>query len=299
MFQTDKSKSNPCHLVLAWVIFILFFNSTSNAQTAYIEVKHNYSEIFKKRYWNFFIRPLVSFQKGNYYKDKDFSFSLKSAPGFQFGWMMNFGLPKHFAIQTGINVEVNYIHIVYSVREDFFRKNIASVFNERTDNFLGFVLPVYLSYKIPFYNKNNNFFIEPKIGIDIKYGSSSKVSSESYSIIDDTLLLQTAFLNKGWDNNKIGTGYRLTASFVVGCGFNFILKNQRILNFQFFGTYNPFIKDYGTMTFIPGSPYEKKIPFRYHYNSLGFELNYLFTKYPKHITKKQAKKIVFQNAISK
>jgi len=154
-----------------WLFIILFLVCalSSKAQSDTIQFNpqepiHNYSEILKKRYWNFFIRPLVSFQKGNYYKDKAFSFSLKPALGFQFGWMMSFGLPKHFAIQTGINVEINYIRINYSVREGYFMQSQPSNFNEKALSYFGFILPVYLSYRIPINNQKHSFFVEPKIG---------------------------------------------------------------------------------------------------------------------------------------
>lgn len=276
------------HLLL-WVLLLFYFaKATAQQDTIYnleksakIYQPNNYDDIFKKRYWHLFIRPLVSIQKGTIYKDNDFCFAVKSAPGFQFGGNISFGIPKRFALETGFNVEVNYFNYYASTRKNYYNGNAESNAFSNDLNYLGFIAPIYVNYRIPINNKKNNFFIEAKLGFDLKYGITSKLWVSNYAEMPDSFFLFTSYINKGGNDPKIGVKYSVSASIVAGIGFNFILKNQRILHFQIIGTYNPFINDNGTITFVPDSPYEKVIPFRNYINTLGFELNYRFTKYPK------------------
>ncbi|MGB0886097.1 MAG: hypothetical protein ACPGR5_06700 [Chitinophagales bacterium] len=287
---------NPHQFILVW-IFCLTFSSFSYAQeveyaTEKSVVKHNYEQIFKKRYWNFFIRPLMSIQKGVYYKDDNLLFRLNPAPGFQFGGMINFGLPKHFSIQTGLNIEVNYFSFMYRMEENYMFNNFLVDTKISWFNYMAYVLPIYAGYKIPFSNKKNNFFIETKLGFDLKFGGASLYSSESYSGVPgdpNTKLL--VFLTNDWSNPKFGRNMQFTSSIVAAIGFNYILKDQRVINFQIIGSYNPFIVDKGTITFLPDTQQEKIIPFRNYFNTLGLEINYMFSKRPNHISKRKRKQM--------
>lgn len=284
------TKNSTYFLGVMFVVFQFFLakNAYAQSDTLFMPPKnplviHNCSDIFKKRYWHLFIRPLVSIQKGTIYKDNDFYFAIKSAPGFQFGGNVSFGLPKRFALETGFNVEVNYFKFENGIRQNFVLNNVGMMTKINSFNLLAFIIPVYCSYRIPIYNKKNNFFIETKLGLDLKLGQPQPTTSEDYAQLSDSSFLFVSYINKGWNTQNLQkTNHpQFSASIVSGIGFNFILKNQRILHFQIIGTYNPFINDNGTITFVPDSPYEKVIPFRNYINTLGFELNYRFTKYPK------------------
>lgn len=267
--------------------FLLAKNAYTQSDTLYMPVKkpiviHNYSEIFKKRYWNFLIRPLVSIQKGKVYKDSEYSLSILSAPGVQFGWMINFGLPKRFSLQTGANIELNYFSYHLTMQKSNAYYSIAENQKSTYINYWAIVLPVYASYRIPVYNKKHNLFFDVKAGLDIKWGGLFGLEESSKQYDFNNNYVYTFYVNKNLDNLKISGQNKFSASVVAAVGVNYILKNQRILNFQITGSFNPVIKnDFGTVTFFPDYPYKKVIPFNNYISTLGFEINYLFTKYPK------------------
>lgn len=287
---------NSYRFLAVWVLFLCFSNvaytqtlKSSKLITKEL-VKHDFEQIFKKTYWNFVFRPSMSIQKGVYYKDDDFLFNLKPAPDLTFGWMINIGLPKHFFIQTGINYNIKYVRYSYRLRENVFNENIEVGSRTRFSNYNGYVLPIYTGLNIPIISLKNNFFIQPKIGLDINFGVPVAYEGVFLSgALDDPNTEQLVFLTSYYYNPQLKP--KFSASFVAGIGFNYILKDQRIINFQIIGSYNPFIVDKGAMTFLPGTTQEKVIPFRNHFNSLGFEVNYLFSKRPNHISKRKRKQM--------
>lgn len=289
---------NPYRLLSVWILIMVGVNysysqDVGDSLTTMNSYQHYYPDIFKKKYWNFFIRPSITFQNFQRYRYNDFSFNLKPTEGYQFGWNINIGLPKQFSIQIGVNAELSYFD--YRITGNLYGQGIMSNNNVKDIVFIGYIVPVYVCYRIPVYNAKRNFFIEPKLGFDVTFGASSSWTDDYYNMNWTTgTITRTVSLDKGEHNPKIGV-YRFSASIVIGIGFNFILKNQRVLNVQVMGTYNPFINDYGTVTFMPNSPEAKTIPFRYQYNSLGIEINYLFTKYPKHSSKRKRLQNEYRN----
>lgn len=290
MIQSIKFKTNITPCVGVMLVFIAFFftqKSYAQIDTTFLPSKkqvvaHNYSEIFKKRYWNFLIRPLVSIQKGKVYQDSEYSLAIRSAPGVQFGWMMNFGLPKRFSIQSGLNVELNYFsyHLKMQKSNSYF--SISENKKATYINYWALVLPVYVSYRIPVYNKKNNLFFDIKTGLDIKWGGLFFLEDKSLQYDYRNNYVYTFYLNKNDKNLKTSGQTKFSTSVVAAVGVNYILKNQRILNFQITGSFNPVLKnDFGTVTFFPDYPYKKVVPFNNYISTLGFEINYLFTKYPK------------------
>lgn len=237
-------------------------------------------------------RSQIVFQKGNYYKDDDFMFSLKTTHGFQFGWMINIGLPKHFFLQTGINYELMNLKYKYFIREGVFKNNFEVDSRSTFHSYNTYVLPIYTGYNIPIKTKKNSFFIQPKIVVDLKYGIGGIYIVDTY--IGELNAPNTFLISSlsNYENNPLnGVKHEFSASFVAGIGFNYILKDQRIINFQIIGSYNPFIVDKGEMIFLPGTSQEKIVPFRNYFNSLGFEMNYLFSKRPNHVSKRKRKQM--------
>jgi hypothetical protein len=194
--------------------------------------RHEYSDVFKRHYWNFMVRGGVGFQKGKIYKDDNISFTLKPAEVFQFGWMINFALPKRFSVQTGVNFEIGYERFRYYIRENFYKENIVlnNPNDDRHFHYRSLVIPLYFCYRIPIPNKATPFFFEPKIVVDIKYmGAGFVIVNDILQSLNRNDSYPAIHLEQGTKSSYAG-GKRdvLSASLVVGLGFNFFSKNREL-----------------------------------------------------------------------
>jgi len=257
----------------------------------------DYDQIFSTNYWNFFVRPSVTFATPVHFSHSPLQFETMPSPAVTFGWMYQINFKEswgkksneltiaekqktcthlnRWGIQTGISISLYWNSFNYSLPASYSGVGMNFGAPQKLKDEQVLSIPVYAVYKLPLYDKCNSWLATFKLGIDINIevgnsfqysdiigepnGSNNKTVFEFYQ--------QTTF-----------RGYTAYPSLHASAGFNYIMPNKKMLNLQIVGSYAPSYSEQGTFTFMPGTPQEVGGTSIRRLNYIGFELDYIFTR---------------------
>jgi hypothetical protein len=273
----SQSQKQVRRIFLSCVLAFVFFTVEGQGDTLNNSPqKIDYEQIFSTNHWNFLIRPVVHFPGSAHFSNPQLQFDIKPTAGVQFGWMYQFNIKKGWGIQTGLNIELGWQSFKAYMPASYqgFSYNGAYVNDYNVGKYfdlLSYVLPIYAVYRLPINDKKNRFFMDFKLGADVKYGNSFGVDyAETYT---DPVLGPEQTFHYSQNEHK----FTIYPSIHASAGVNYILPNKKVLNLEVVGNFSPFYADRGTFSFVPGSTKEVSGNYTRHYNYIGFELNYIFT----------------------